>query len=134
MKYLRNRPFLCVERLYVPSKDAKTHIAGWRNEETIQSQVKVSFVDRIRDVTKYTVIIDIINNEIIKNTSGLNDDTTIVGYVGEYHEEIKQAIGVWVKKVGASEAAAMLAEAAQHIAQRDGPMIDDEVADADNSN
>lgn len=71
---LRFRPFLIVETYYSPSGKVRTERKGWWNEkENIQHKELPSVVDRIDDkiFKKAMVIIDVLNNVVIKNTTNV---------------------------------------------------------------
>lgn len=99
MDYLRNRPFLAVELSYLPAKGVNTGRKGWQDQPgAMQTLERVSFVDRIKDLSKFTVVIDIINSVVLQNRSSMSSDEVMAAYLGNYREQVTQALSVWARR------------------------------------
>lgn len=97
--YLRNRPFLGVELSYKPAPNVNTSEKGWMDKPgALQTMERVVFVDRIKDVTKYAVVIDIINSAVIQNRSSKSSDEVMANYLSKYREQVTQALSVWAQR------------------------------------
>lgn len=97
--YLRNRPFMAVEISYVPAPNVDTSVKGWQEDEgAMKAMERVSFVDRINDTSKYAIIIDIINSEVVKNRSSKSGDDVMATYLGQYREKVTEALSVWAHR------------------------------------
>ena len=100
MSYLRNRPFLCVSFSYVPSSKANTKVTGWQSQPGAMTVLnKVSIVDRVNSKLENasSIIIDIIDSKIVKNTSRAPDEEVMEKYLSEYSKEVVDALGVWAQ-------------------------------------
>ena len=105
--YLRNRPFLCVEFSYVPSKSANTSEKNWMlKDDAVTTLNKVSVVDRIKtkNELKSAIIIDVIYSKIVKNNTNFSDEAIVEKYMSEYSETILRAIDTWSRKAVGNEA------------------------------
>lgn len=115
--YLRNRPFLCVEITYRanPKKTTvnttssaaslkevfvyDTRKAGWQdNKGALKAYDRVVIVDRVNRPEKFQVIIDVINSEVIRNSTEVDATELRAEYMSRYKEEIKDALTIWAMR------------------------------------
>ena len=102
-RYLRNRPFLCIEFVQRPAKGVNTAKAGWQHVTgNVASFEKPSVVDRINDtqMRSANVIIDVLNSKCIKGVTDDVSEEQIVGYFLEkYRDQVKEAMDIWLTKL-----------------------------------
>ena len=116
-KYLRNRPFLLVGITRRPAKasNVKTEIKGWGDNpghwDTFEQPM---LTDRVNGthLTKYAVIIDVINGKIVKNQfSASNSDEEVVNhYLQKYRPQVMEAMDVWLSQLSQKVAKQTAAE------------------------
>jgi len=96
LDYLRHRPFLVVETFASPAHGTRTERKGWRKHPSVSEIPRL--VRRISHTTmrNATVIIDLINDRIIKNrliTDGIMfDDEALAHYKAKYSEIVASAM------------------------------------------
>lgn len=116
-KYLRNRPFLLVGITRRPAKasNVKTEIKGWGDNpghwDTFEQPM---LTDRVNGthLTKYAVIIDVINGKIVKNQfAASNSDEEVVNhYLQKYRPQVTEAMDVWLSQLAQKVAKQTAAE------------------------
>lgn len=118
--YLRDRPFLVASFSRRPKKDANTRIKGWQNDKNnMETFEHVSIVDRINNKElQASVIIDIVESKMIKNTTGSTDDSINEHFIGKYADKIKHALSIWAQQ----QVVKRLKEAQDGIAILDTPV------------
>jgi hypothetical protein len=99
--YLRNRPFMVITYTRRPKVGISTQVKNWSDntEDTWDVTENMVIVDRISDklMGEGEVIIDLLNNETVKNRLGSVSDATIIdGYVKRYYNDVKSAMAAWV--------------------------------------
>lgn len=116
-KYLRNRPFLLVSLARRPSKgsNVKTEVKGWGDNpghwDTFEQPM---LTDRVNSthLSKYAVIIDVINGKIVKNQfSETNSDEEVVNhFLQKYRPQVSEAMEVWLSQLAQKVAKETAAE------------------------
>ena len=100
--YLRNRPFMLITYSRIPLTGVATQAKGWQtNEDAWDVNENMVIADRVNsnDLQRSDVIIDLINNSVVKNRFGDAKDVTVVnGYVERYYGEVKAALSRWVSE------------------------------------
>lgn len=101
--YLRNRPFMIITYSRKPQTGQATQVAGWGagDEDAWDVTENMIIADRISDKQMQfaDVIIDLLNNSIVKNRLGSVADSTLVdGYVARYMVDVKKAMTRWVEE------------------------------------
>ena len=99
--YLRNRPFLLVEFSYVAGPNVNTSEKGWSQKDgALKAMQKVTIVDRVssKQEVRSRIIIDIIDSKMVKNSSGVADETVMAEYLSQYKDEVVEALGIWAQK------------------------------------
>lgn len=101
-RYLRNRPFLVVTNVARPSKDAKTSVKGWNNTQTnVNVFERVSVVDSVsgRLLQEATIIIDILNNKVVKNryATSSDEEKVLQHFISKYGKEVTQGLEIWAR-------------------------------------
>lgn len=99
--YLRNRPFMVITYTRHPKAGIPTQVKNWSDNtaDTWDVTENMVIVDRISDklMSEGEVIIDLLNNETVKNRLGSVSDATIIdGYVKRYYNDVKSAMAAWV--------------------------------------
>jgi len=113
--YLYNRPFLCISHFKQPKgENVKTERKDWmKDTQNVGIKEQPLLVDRIADrhMRQSSVIIDILNDRIIKNRLRMNEesdsdidnatyDAQILEYFkGKYADIIEQAKEAWTYRV-----------------------------------
>ena len=107
-KYLRNRPFLVIGIISRPSQGVNTSKPGWAGvtgSTTVYEQP--SLVDRVNDshLKNASVIIDVINGKIVKNTFKDTPASEVVNhYLEKYRPQVTEAMDIWLNQVAAKVA------------------------------
>lgn len=101
-RYLRNRPFLCIEFVNRPAKGVKTEKAGWKDITGSEAQFEKPYVvDRVNDIQmrNANIIVDVLNGVCVKN--GFPDtpsDQVAHHFLERYREQVKEAMDIWLTK------------------------------------
>ncbi len=102
-RYLRNRPFLCIEFIRRPAKGVNTAKAGWQDVTgNLSTFEKPSVVDRVNDtqLVKSGVIIDVLNGKVVKNGFPETPEEEVVNYfLSKYKEQVTEAMDIWLSRV-----------------------------------
>ena len=94
--------YLLIEHIYRPNPVARTNKPGWHLKENawnISERVKI--VDgslKSNQLRDPTVIIDLINNSVLKNRSDDTNETLLPFYLDKYKEDIKYSLMAWSAK------------------------------------
>jgi hypothetical protein len=101
--YLRQRPFLVIERYLVPANRrgldrVKTERKNWmQDERNISVEEYPSVVDAIKTqhMASASLIIDILRDRVIKNRLNESDDAVLTLYKRKYSNIIEQGRNKW---------------------------------------
>jgi hypothetical protein len=100
LDYLRYRPFLVVELFIGPAAGVRTNKKGWnKNIDNVNITELPSVVNRISDkiMRRATIIIDILQNKIVKNReAGDHDDEVLEFYKQKYSDTITSVKRSWL--------------------------------------
>ncbi len=109
-KYLRNRPFLVIQLIKTPGKNAKTSVKGWGfNDSNWNNLENPKIVDRINDkqMNESNIIIDIANSKLLKNNAFMDNDESeiVVHYLKKYEKNILEVMNQYGAFLQAQSAA-----------------------------
>ncbi len=98
-RYLRNRPFLIINFTSRVAHEVNTRVKGWADEPTnFQHFEHMSIVDRVNKKEMLaSIVIDIINGKVIKNSSRYPTETVMSHFVEKYAKKIQNALQVWAQ-------------------------------------
>ena len=123
MLYLRGRPFLVINVIHSAAKGTRTERKGWHlTAENWQSNDAPSIVDRVskKILENATVIIDLVNNKLIKNRYQDNSSEEILKhFTDKYPNEIAQVIAHWKATQPVVETPVEATESVEVVADRD---------------
>lgn len=92
--YLRQRPFLVVD--YVIRPTDRTERAGWMANHTVEEHPRVLLRISPQTMCRATVIIDLLNDRIVKNrlrtTGTLFDDEALAHYKRKYADMVASVL------------------------------------------
>lgn len=91
--YLRDRPFLIVDIYQVPNPRVRTNRKGWLNDPTnVTDKEHPTVVTRITDhhLRQASVIIDLLNDRVIKNRLVFDNVVVLSQYKNKYADLISR--------------------------------------------
>ena len=101
--YLRNRPFFLMRQTTSPNAGVNTGVKGWMNSpNSTTTYESISIVDSVskKHMIDSTLIIDVMNQTIVKSTYGYDDEKSVVfHYLDKYKSQISEAVTVWMEKL-----------------------------------
>lgn len=122
-RYLRNRPFLCITMIARAAKGVNTAKAGWKDMTgNIDNFESPAVVDRVNGshLKNCNIIIDVMNQKIVKNCFPDTPEAEVVGYyLNKYREQVKQGMDIWLTGLARQKAAADK-KAAENSKPKDG--------------
>lgn len=105
---LRNRPFLVVYSTKSPVKKTLTSRKGWADTQgNWKITERPEIVDRVSDkiLREATVIIDVTRSTCLtKRFDHISDAEVVHHYMTKFGEYVKEAMGVWLRKMAAKMA------------------------------
>lgn len=98
--HLSKRPFLIVNATFKPPQGAHTSTKGWADTAGWDRHESISLVDRIKPqhLTNSSVIIDILEVKVIKNSFEHTPAEVIKYFLEKYKPQIKEALKIWANK------------------------------------
>lgn len=102
-RYLRNRPFLVINTTARPASHVRTHKTGWSEDgKNWNVFEQVSVVDSISDknLRGATIIIDVLNNKVVKNrfSENADEESVLKHFMGKYSDQIMQGLDIWARQ------------------------------------
>ena len=94
----RKRPYMLISYAKVPAKGQATQTKNFKNEGEWDAVENMKIVDSISSTNQaYSdVIIDLLNQKVVKNRIGGDDKVIYDGYVKRYYDDIKGAMSAWI--------------------------------------
>lgn len=98
--YLSKRPFLIVNNSFKPPAEAYTATKGWADQTGWDRHEQIVIVDRVTDKHRQmaSVIIDILEIKVIKNSFDHTHTEVIKYFVTKYKSQIKESLKLWANK------------------------------------
>lgn len=96
----RKRPYMLISYSKVPAANQKTNAANFKNEGEWDAVENMKIVDSISNKNQLysDVVIDLLNQTVVKNRLGGDAKVIYDGYVKRYYDDIKDAMSDWIRQ------------------------------------
>ncbi len=96
--YLRNRPFMLISYAKVPAAGQNSQIKNFGKLGEWDAIENMKIVDRVstRQLFETDIVIDILEQKVLKNRMGGSEQTVYEAYIDRYNEDVKGALSGWI--------------------------------------
>lgn len=94
----RKRPYMLISYSRVPAANQHSNLKNFKNEGEWDAVENMKIVDSISTKSQQysDVIIDLLNQKVVKNRMGGDAKVIYDGYVQRYYDDIKDALKDWI--------------------------------------